>query len=72
MSLEEIKNISLNKFINILDKSINRKAYEYLMMKRGSKGEEIIYNDMKMAEYLMPNSENLTISEKQYIFSMRN
>ena len=25
-----------------------------------------------MAEYLMPNSENLTISEKRYIFSMHN
>ena len=59
MSLEEIKSISLNKFINILDKSINRKAFEYLMKKRGSKVEEIIYNDMKMPEYLMPNSENL-------------
>ena len=65
MSLED-------KLVTILTKSIDQKAYQYLMNMRGSKGEEIIYSDLIMADYLMPNEENMTISDKRYIFSMRN
>ena len=39
---------------------------------RGKKGQKIEYSEIKMAEYLMPYGESLTISEKRYIFSMRN
>ena len=41
------------------------------MEKRGIKGIEINYSFLKMAEYLLPNAE-LSISEKRYIFSIRN
>ena len=40
--------------------------------KRGSKGIEINYSKIEMAEYLMPNDEQLTIEGQRYIFSMRN
>ena len=39
---------------------------------RGNKGREIEYKEIKMADYLMPNCEGLSISDKRYIFSMRN
>ena len=72
MSLEEIKKISLSKFKDILEKSINKKALEYLLQKRGSKGSEMKYSCIKMAEYLRPNEEGLSISDQRYIFSIRN
>ena len=72
LSLKEIKAVTVNKLITILTKSIDQKAFQYLMNMRGSKGEEIIYSDLIMANYLMPNEENMTISDKRYIFSMRN
>ena len=71
MSLEEIKLLSLNQFRNLLDKSINIKALEYLQQKRGSKGIEIKYSCIKMAEYLLPQNEGLSISDQRYIFSIR-
>ena len=72
MSLEEIKEISFNKFKDILEKSIDKRALEYLLEKRGSKGEEIKYSCIKMAEYLLPNEDGLSISDQRYIFSIRN
>ena len=39
---------------------------------RGSKGIEIVYNEIKMADYLMPNREIITIEDKRYIFAIRN
>ena len=41
------------------------------MGKIGSKGKEIEYSCLKMAEFLLPN-EYLSISEKRQIFSIRN
>ena len=32
-----------------------KKAFAYLLSKRGSKGQEISYSELKMADYLMPN-----------------
>ena len=72
MSLEEIKTVSENRLKNILKKSINKKALEYLTDKQGSKGGEIKYSCLKMADYLMPNEEELTISDQRDIFSVRN
>ena len=71
MSLEEIKMISSNKFKDILGKSINKRGL-YLLQKRGSKGNEIKYSCIKMAEYLLPNDEELSISDQRYIFSIIN
>ena len=41
------------------------------MERRGSKGIEIEYSSLKMAEYLLPN-DDLTITEQRHIFSIRN
>lgn len=41
------------------------------MGRRGSKGIEIEYSSLKMADYLLPN-DDLTITEQRRIFSIRN
>ena len=53
MSLEEIKTLTVNKFRNIIKQSIKQRALEYLIEKRGTKGEEIVYSSIQMADYLM-------------------
>ena len=72
MSLEEIQSIRMNKFRSLLRKSIKKKALEYLKLKQGSKGIEIRYSCIKMADYLLPNEDNISISDQRYIFSIRN
>ena len=72
MSLDEIKAVTVNKFKGMLNKSIEQRALQYLRDKRGSKGIEMNYLKIEMAEYLMPNDEQLTIEGQRYIFSMRN
>ena len=72
MNFEAIKLISKNKFCKIIKKAIDTRALEYLLNKRGSKGLEIEYKELKMAEYLMPNHQNITIDEQRSIFALRN
>ena len=49
-----------------------KRAFEYLISKKRSKGKEIRYSELKMAEYLLPGYENITIEEQRNIFSIRN
>ena len=72
ISLEEIKSMKKTQFRKLLKASIKKKALEYLLDKQGSKGKEMKYSSLKMAEYLLPNMENLSISDQRYIFAIRN
>ena len=72
LEMDEIREMNRKRFLSLIDKSIEKKALEYLQSKRGKKGQEIKYHEIKMAEYLKPYGNILTISEKRYIFSMRN
>ena len=72
LEMEEIRKMKRNRFLSLIDNSIEKKALEYLQSRRGKKGQEINYLEMKMAEYLKPYGNILTISDKRYIFSMRN
>ena len=58
-TLEEIKNIPLKKFTRTRHIAISKKAFEYLLLKRGSKGSEISYTCLKMADYLLPSDSAL-------------
>ena len=69
MSLDEIENLSVIKFKKILETSIKLKSYSIDL--RGSKGAEMKYSSLKMAEYVLPNEE-FSITEKRQIFSIRN
>ena len=71
-TLEEVKKLSKIQFNKILSVNVRKKAFEYLISKRGSKGQEISYSELKMADYLMPNLENLSIEDRRKIFEMRN
>ena len=71
-SFEDIKKITKKQFTGILNEAIQKRAFNYLLQKRGSKGIEIEYTCLKMADYLLPNDSGLTITEQRYIFAMRN
>ena len=72
LSLEDIKMMTKTKLNNMIKISIRTCALEYLLGKQGSKGKDILYSEIKMAEYLMPNDSNLNISQKQDTFEVRN
>ena len=72
LNLENIKSMKKNEFKKILQESIKNKAFEYLLHKQGSKGKEMKYSSLKMAEYLSQNLEKVSISDKRYIFEIRN
>ena len=70
-SMEEIKAMPIFTFKKLLKQKCEEKALEYLLNKQGSKGSQIIYSKMKMADYLYPNDQ-LSITEQRRIFSIRN
>ena len=41
------------------------------MNKTRSKGKENQFEDLSMAEYLLPNNQRLSISEKQRLFAVK-
>ena len=60
-----------SKYNNLLKQRINENALKYLTEKQGKKGKEIIYSNISMAEYLLPNN-HLSNLDKQRIFAIRN
>ena len=72
MSFEDIQSHTKTQFNRKLEESIQVKALEYLLKKQRSKGQEIRYLELKMAEYLMPNFENISITDRRKIFELRN
>ena len=71
-SLEEITKMSKTKFSNMVKSKIKLNALKYLKEKQKSKGSEICYIDIEMADYLLPENKMLTIDEKQQLFVVRN
>ena len=71
-TLSEIKRMSKNKFKNLVKIKIKENAFNYLMNKRGSKGNQIEYSSLEMAEYLLPYNHEVKIDEKQRIFAIKN
>ena len=60
------------KFKNMVKSRIEKKALEYLLSKRGSKGLEIRYKTLEISEYLLPFNNRLNIEEKRKLFETRN
>ena len=71
MSREEIKALKKSKFRTILDEKIAPVALTYLKGKQGSKGQEIKFAEIEMADYLLPCS-GLLLDDQRKIFSLRN
>ena len=72
LSLEEIRNISKRKYSTILKDKTREFALKYLLEKRGSKGKEIQFSNLEMADYLLPFNNCLTIDEKCELFAVKN
>ena len=70
-SLDDIRLMSKSKFNEMLKQQTRNNAYKYLIGKKRSKGKEISYSRIEMAEYLLPDNE-LTIEQKQRLFAVRN
>ena len=72
LKLHEIRMMSKENFKKIIKMKISEISLEYLLKKRSSKGKEIRYDRLKMADYFQPYSKNLTLEEKRKLFSVRN
>ena len=70
-SLEEIKNMTQSNFKGRIKSQILKKSLEYLLEKRKSKGKEIEYKKLEMAEYLQPINKTLNIENKRKMFAVR-
>ena len=64
--------VSQYQFLQLLKQRIKENALTYLTGKQKSKGSEIRYSDIEMADYLLPVNSELTIEQKQKMFSVRN
>ena len=51
-------------FKKLVKSKIKEKAFKYLLDKRGSKGKEIEYSALLMAEYLLPFNDKMSIDQK--------
>ena len=71
LSIQEIKDMSITQYTQLVKQKCSETAYSYLMNKRGKKGSEIAYKEIQMAEYLLPNDQ-LSIEEQRSIFEIRN
>ena len=65
---KKIDLFSLNEYRNLIRKKCIELGFNYLMNKRGSKGKEIEYDKIGMAQYLQPNNQ-LEVKEKRKIFN---
>ena len=64
--------MSKNNFKNLLKTKVRNNAFQYLIDKQRSKGSEIEYSELKMADYLLPYNRSISIDQKRQIFSIRN
>ena len=72
LTLDEIKTMPKESFSKIIKSKISEISLKYLLSKRSSKGKEISYEKIEMADYLMPYNKSLNIEEKRKLFSIRN
>ena len=70
-SLKEIQEMSDTKFKNILRDKVSKAALKYLSEKQRNKGGDILYSELQMSEYLLPNSI-FSNEIKREVFAMRN
>ena len=71
-SFDEIRYMPLSKFKNLVIRQVKKAALRYLTGKKRSKGGDIVYTKLQMAEYLLPSRSELSIETKQKIFEERN
>ena len=72
LSMNDIKTMKKNVFKSIVKQKCTEAAYEYLVNKQinGSKGREIQYPCMSMADYLLPQA-GISLEDHYELFSIR-
>ena len=70
-SLDDIKKMSIYSFKKMLNKKLSESALSYLTGKQGSKGGEIVYTKLELADYLSPICKQ-PIDTKRRTFEIRN
>ena len=70
-TMQEITNMTKTFFRIFLKQKCDEAGYQYLIQKqaRGSKGVEINYIGLQMADYLLPQ-ENMSLEDQQELFSI--
>ena len=71
-TLDEIKVMSEHRYATLLNNRIRENALKYLKDKQRSKGKNIHYEEIQMAEYLLPINTKLSIEQKQKMFALKN
>ena len=77
LEIEDIKNMKKPCFKKIVKEAVRKEAFLYLIGRKESrisenaKGKKIEYVELGMAEYLLPNEENMSIEEQKWLFSCR-
>ena len=61
-----------DNFLKIVKSKLSENALEYLLNKRESKGKEMSYKTLEMADYLLPYNDKISIEEKRSLFAIRN
>ena len=71
-TFEGLQSMTHSMFMKKIKSQIMKKALEYLLGQRKSKGKEIEYQNLEMADYLLPMNTKLNIENKRRMFSIRN
>ena len=71
-TLDDIKVMSEQQYVTILNNRTRENALKYLKDKQRSKGKNIHYEEIQMAEYLLPINTKLSIEQKQKMFALKN
>ena len=71
LSFKEISLMTKRQFRNAVKNKINQISLKYLLRRQKSKGSEIRYKSLSMAEYLLPN-DKFTKDQQIHMFSIRN
>ena len=69
--LDEIRKMKKDKFSTLVKSRTRENALLYLKKKQKSKGSEILYTNVELADYLQPINP-MTIEKKQKLFAVRN
>ena len=73
LTMEQIEAMSKEVFKEMIKTKVQKKAFKYLTKLKDShsKARKIRYEKLEMQRYLKPETENLTIAEKKFIFAAR-
>ena len=73
LTMEQIEAMNKEVFKEMIKTKVQKEAFKYLTKLKDShsKARKIRYEKLEMQRYLKPETENLTIAEKKFIFAAR-